>query len=163
LLSRAPGTALRIFDINLRQRFYSREVINRSLELANVLKLNEDELPVVAGMFQISGDWRQQIKSLVDAFELNVVVFTSGARGSVIYKEGCWSEQPALPVLVADTVGAGDAFTATLAMGILHDMELCDLHRLASDVSSYVCSQSGATPSLPAALRNRLHSKQKLR
>jgi len=158
LLAETRPQALRIFDINLRQNFFSGAVIEESLRLANVLKLDDDELAVLAGMFALSGDARAQIKALSAEFELDVIVLTRGARGSVIYQTGRWSEQQAQPVLVCDTVGAGDAFTAALTLGLLHRMELTEMHALAEQVARHVCSQSGATPPLPEAIRVRFRS-----
>lgn len=154
LMAAAPSDALRVFDINLRQPYYSREIIEQSLRLANVLKLNDAELPVLAGMFQLGTAPRQQIQRLAQLFELPLVVLTRGAQGSLLYREGRWSEQLPQPVQVVDTVGAGDAFTAALTMGLLNKMEIDDVHALAARVARYVCAHSGATPILPENLRN---------
>lgn len=155
LLAAAPANALRIFDINLRQRFYSREVIEQSLRHANVLKLNEDELAIMAGMFALGGEARQQVQALANGFGLQYTVLTSGPKGSLIHHQGRWSEQPPQAVSVVDTVGAGDAFTAALTLGILNRMELDEAHGLAAEVARYVCGQSGATPPLPERFRRR--------
>ena len=149
LAARAPATALRMFDINLRQAFYSREVIEASLRLANTLKLNETELPVLAEMFSLSGDLRMQISELVRAFNLRGVAFTRGGAGSVLLVDGIWSEHAGTAVEVADTVGAGDSFTAGFILGLLAEVPLATIHQRASDVSAFVCSQAGPTPLLP--------------
>jgi fructokinase len=156
LLKEAPAEALRIFDINLRQHFYSKEIIEESLGLANILKLNDEELVVLKDMFSLQGDVRQQIQQLAQAYGLQVVVLTCGARGSLIYKEREWSEQQSKPVEVVDTVGAGDAFTAALTMGLLNKMSLGKLHLIAEEVARYVCTQPGAMPSLPEAFRKKI-------
>jgi fructokinase len=156
LLAHAPEESMRIFDINLRQHFHSPEVMERSLELANVVKLNDDELSLIASTLRLPGDTRRRLSTLAEAYRLNVVVLTLGARGSIVHQGGQWSELPAPSVNIVDTVGAGDAFTAALTVGMLHGMELHDLHAFASDVSGYVCSQRGATPPLPHAFRARL-------
>ena len=153
LLSMTPAGALRIFDVNLRQQFYSRGVIERSLELANVLKLNDGELPVLADMFTLPGGVEQQIAALAERFELRVVALTRGPQGSLLYRDGRWSECKSRPVNVKDTVGAGDAFTAALAMGLLKQMDLDDIHFAAGEVASYVCICDGATPLLPESIR----------
>jgi fructokinase len=155
LLAAAPAHALRIFDINLRQQFYSREIIEHSLQLANVLKLNDVELAVLAEMFSLGKSPQQQIEQLARAFGLQLVVLTRGPHGSLLYQQGRWSEQLPQPVQVVDTVGAGDAFTAALVIGLLKEMDLNEVHALASEVARYVCMQAGATPSLPEYLRNK--------
>ena len=163
LLSAAPADSLRVFDINLRQKFYSREIIEQSLRLANVVKLNDAELPIVAEMFELGKDRPQQIERLATAFGLRLVVLTCGPQGSVLFQDGRWSEQPTLPVKIVDTVGAGDSFTAALVMGLLNEMDLDEVHVAAAEVASYVCTQAGATPALPPGLRNKFsngkHSK----
>jgi len=153
LLKTVPAQSLRIFDVNLRQHFYSPELIEQSLELANVLKVNETELPRLAEMFELAGDERAQIGELTRRFNLWLVAYTRGARGSLLHSEGCWSEHPGLPTRVADTVGAGDSFTAALALGLLADWPLDEINHRASEVAAYVCSQTGAMPSLPEQLR----------
>ncbi len=152
LLSAAPTEAWRVFDINLRQHYHSREVIERSLQLANVLKLNDEELPVVADLFALSGDSKRQIESLLDTFDLKVVALTRGGGGSLIYKDGSWSDCRPEAVQVVDTVGAGDAFTAALVLGLLHGAPLDAMHAFASEVAGYVCTCAGGTPTLPESL-----------
>lgn len=155
LLKETPAGALRVFDINLRQNFYSREIIEQSLRLANVLKLNDEELVKVAEMFTVPGDTKAQMEWLAENFGLKVVVLTRGPRGSLIYSANRWSEQPGRAVRVVDTVGAGDSFAAALVTGLLSEMEIDEVHAIASEVARYVCSQSGATPPLPEILRSR--------
>ena len=152
----APAEALRVFDINLRQNFFSQEVIEQSLGLANILKLNDDELPILAKMFALGGNPRQQIEQLAEKSELKLIVLTRGSHGSLIYNEGEWSEQASKPIKIADTVGAGDSFTAALVMGLLVKMDLDETHSFATDVACFVCSQKGATPLLPPALKNKI-------
>jgi fructokinase len=153
LMAVASPDTLRIFDINLRQPYYSREIIEQSLKLANVLKLNDKELPVLGDLFQIDGPARTQIEQLAARFSLRLVVLTRGAHGSLIFHHGRWSEQLPQAVQVVDTVGAGDAFTAALTMGLLNRMDLDEVHAGAAAVARYVCSRAGATPPLPEALR----------
>jgi fructokinase len=160
LVAAAPANALRVFDINLRQQFYSRELIEKSLQLANVLKLNDDELPTLTGLFSLPGSpelqIEQHIERLAQMFRLRLVALTRGANGSLLYQkdkdndEARWSDCPSRPVQVVDTVGAGDSFTATLVLGLLREMDLDELNTLANEVARYVCSHAGATPSLPA-------------
>ncbi len=156
LVAVAPGRALRVFDINLRQQFYSREIVEQSLRLANVLKLNDAELPVVAAMFGLGGSEREQLSQLATQFELQTVALTRGEKGSLLLHEGRWSEGSVRPVTVVDTVGAGDAFTAALVKGLLRGVNLDELNSAANEVARHVCASAGATPSLPDHLRRLL-------
>jgi fructokinase len=149
LIAAAPADAIRVFDINLRQEFYSRDVIENSLQLANVLKLNDDELPILAEMFSLAGSTEHQMERLAQIFGLRLVALTRGANGGLLWQEGRWSDCPSRPVKVIDTVGAGDSFTAALVLGLLRKMDPDEINKIANDVARYVCSQAGATPVLP--------------
>jgi len=153
LVAATPADALRVFDINLRQQFYSRGVIEESLQLANVLKLNDDELPTLAKILSLPGSTEhrteRQIECLAQTFSLRLVALTRGAKGSLLYQDGRWSDCPSRPVKVVDTVGAGDSFTAALVLGLLRKMDLDEINILANEVARYVCSSAGGTPSLP--------------
>ena len=153
LVSLAPPNTLRIFDINLRQHFYSRELIEQSLALANVLKVNDTELGVLAEMFGVTGDMRAQMNGLAGRYPLRVIACTRGANGSLLLANGQWSDHPGVPVKVADTVGAGDAFTAAIALGLLRAWDLDDINHRANQIASFVASCPGATPDLPQHLR----------
>ncbi len=165
LIAAAPEHALKVFDINLRQHFYSRPVVEESLRLANVLKLNEDELPVLAAIFGLVGSantrtgmsapHKHQIEQLARRFDLRVVALTRGANGSLLYQDGRWSDFPSHPVQVVDTVGAGDSYTAAMVLGLLHKMDLDEINQIANEVARYVCSQAGATPALPTEFAKR--------
>jgi fructokinase len=152
LLATAPAAAWRVFDINLRQNYFSREVIEQSLRFASVLKLNDGELPILAQFFALTGSPRQQIERLALMFGLQVVALTRGPAGSLLFQEGQWSDCPSKPIEVVDTVGAGDAFTAALVMGLLCRMPLDEINFRADAVARYVCSRAGATPPLPKEL-----------
>ena len=156
MVAAAPDDALRVFDINLRQRFYSREIIESSLALSDALKLNDAELPVLAEMFGLGGDTRAQLAALAGRFRLRAVALTRGANGSLLLADGAWSEHPGLRVEVVDAVGAGDAFTAVWTLGLLAGQPLDEINRRANEVAAYVCSQSGATPPLPEPLRRKV-------
>jgi fructokinase len=143
-----PG-AWRILDINLRQHYFSREIIETSLRLSNAVKLNDAELPVLAEMLGLRGNVRQQIEELARQHSQRLVCLTRGADGSLLYSQGQWADDPSQPVAVKDTVGAGDAFTAALAVGLLTGKPLDAINRLANQVARYVCSCEGATPPLP--------------
>jgi len=172
LVAETPADALRVFDINLRQQFYSRGVLEQSLQLSNVLKLNDDELPTLAAMFNLAGSTENQIERLAQMFGLQVVALTRGANGSLLYQEieepgqsrgggaesrhnARWSDCPSRPVKVVDTVGAGDSFTAALVLGLLRKMDLDEINTIANQVARYVCSQPGATPTLPVEFAKR--------
>ena len=144
-----PG-ALRILDLNLRQNYYSRELIETSLRLASVVKCNDAELPVLADMLGLRGSARQQIERLARRHAQRLVCLTRGAHGSLLYSGGQWADDPSQPVTVKDTVGAGDAFTAALTVGVLSGKPLDAINRRANQVARYVCSCEGATPPLPA-------------
>jgi fructokinase len=147
-----PG-ALRIFDVNLRPPFVRQEVVEASLGLANVLKLNDQELPVLATMLGLAGDEDEQLEALLSHHALQLVALTRGGRGSLLVGAAGRSERPAVAVAVADTVGAGDAFTAALALGLLRGWALDEINRLAAEVAAFVCTQPGGAPELPPELR----------
>ncbi len=148
-IKQAPTSTLLIFDINLRQAFYSREVIEWSLEACNVLKLNEEELKVLSSVLSIEGDELQILRHLSSRFNLRLIAVTKGAIGSLLYSDGEASTHKGYQTRVVDTVGSGDAFTAALAMGMLAGLDLNTLNDYANRVASYVCSKQGATPRLP--------------
>jgi fructokinase len=155
VVAATPPGALRIFDINLRQHFHSLEVIETSLQLANAFKINDTELPVVARLLGLSGGAREQLAELARRYELQLVALTRGGGGSVLYAGGHWTEHPGLAVTVNDTVGAGDAFTAAMALGFLSNWPLDEISRQANEAAAFVCTQSGATPPLPRELVSR--------
>ena len=137
---------LRVFDINLRQSYYNAEVMRGSLQSANVLKLNDEELPVLAGL--LHGDDSAAVMRIFNA-SLDVVALTKGPQGSALITAESTSEQPGMAVEVADTVGAGDAFTAALVMGLLRGHDLDKINASAGRLAGYVCSQPGGTPEVP--------------
>jgi fructokinase len=146
--------SLRIFDINLRQDFYSREIIESSLRRANILKLSDEELPVLAAMFDLPGDASAQLHRLRELFDLRLVAYTRGGSGSLLLTATESSDHLGLPTEVLDTVGAGDSFTATLCTGLLQNLPLAEINIRANRVAAFVCSQSGATPTLPRHITN---------
>ncbi|MFN2570083.1 MAG: carbohydrate kinase [Gemmatimonadales bacterium] len=146
-------TAWRLFDVNLRQSYYDVGLVVASLELANAVKLNDEELPVVARLCGLAGGSPvEQLRALCQRFGLRLTALTRGARGSVLVSAGDVWESPAPRTKVADTVGAGDAFTAALLVGTLGGASLETVNRHANLVAAYVCSQPGATPVIPASL-----------
>ena len=152
-LKACSPACVRVFDVNLRQEFFSREVIEASLALAEVLKLNDDEVKVLAAMLGLPADEEAFAAEVAARFGLDTVALTRGARGSLIWHRGAYDEREAPKVNVVDTVGAGDAFTAALVTGLLHEEDLAAIHRHASEVAAFVCTQAGATPELPVELR----------
>lgn len=147
--------SLKIFDVNLRQSFYSKELIEASLERANVLKLSDEELPVLAELFGLSGDANEQLQQLVNRFELRLAAYTRGPDGSLLLGPQESDDYPGIETPVLDTVGAGDSFTATLCMGLLEEKPLSKVNQFANEVAAFVCSQMGATPKLPANMTGR--------
>lgn len=155
MLDAAPEHCLKVFDINIRQHFYSEQLIRASLERADVLKLNEDELPLLKDMFGIEEDNTAAIHTLAETFGLDTIIFTQGARCSEIYgREGLLSSIDTPKVKVADTVGAGDSFTAAYITSILQGKSAARAHEAAVKVSAYVCTQLGAVNPLPEDLLN---------
>lgn len=152
MLKTAPKDSLRIFDVNLRGDFYGPEVIDESLQLASVLKVSDEELPLIASMLSIEGDTGRIVRQLADRYFLDLVALTRGPAGSLLLAGGLTSDRPAHETRVADTVGAGDAFTAAMALGMLAGHDLDRINAQAGRVASYVCSQKGATPPLPEEL-----------
>ncbi len=148
---------LKIFDINLRQHFYSREVIEESLEKCNVLKINDEELVVISRMFEYPGiDLEDKCLALMERFHLKMLVLTCGTNGSYVFTDGVISFQETPKIEVADTVGAGDSFSATFCAAILAGKSVADAHKLAVEVSAYVCTQKGAMPLLPEKFTDQL-------
>ena len=147
-LAATRPSCLKVFDINLRQNFFSKELIINSLKLSDILKLNEVELPVVSGYLGLNGNPELQLDQILRHFNLKYVVYTLGSKGSIIIsdKERSYAEVP--KVQIADTVGAGDSFTAIFIAGILKGVPLKKIHNRATEIAAYVCTQKGATPRL---------------
>lgn len=147
-LENTSADCLRIFDVNLRQDFFSREIIESSLGFANVFKLNHDEVPVVAGLLALPTEENAFVAEVAQRFDLYTVALTRGSAGSLVWHKGVYDERKAPKVAVVDTVGAGDAFTAALAIGLLREEPLGRVHERAVDVAAFVCTKPGATPEL---------------
>lgn len=162
-----PEGALKVFDINLRQDFYSKEVIEESLSLCNILKINDEELVIVCRLFGWlpknnedfsiiwkNFDFESACKTLLKEYNLNMLILTCGVNGSYVFtSDGGISEQGTPKVEVADTVGAGDSFTAAFVSCILLGKTVKEAHKRAVDVSAFVCTQHGAMPILPEEIR----------
>jgi fructokinase len=150
LVAASPSDALRILDVNLRQHYFSPALIDESLMLATVLKVNDVELPQLAAMFGLTGSEHAQMVQIAERWQLRAVALTRGDKGSALLTQQAWSEHPGVRVVVADTIGAGDAFTAAMTLGLLQGWSLDDVNAQANLVAAYVSSQPGGTPALPA-------------
>ncbi len=144
---------LKIFDINLRQNFYTKEVLCQSMQKCNILKINDEELVTISRMFGYPGiDLQDKCWILLGKYDLKMLILTCGVNGSYVFTPGHVSFQETPKVEVADTVGAGDSFTAAFVSGVLRGMPIEEAHRLAVYTSAYVCTQNGAMPQLPREL-----------
>ena len=157
-LSATPAEALKVFDVNLRVDYWNESCIRESLAAADILKLNDDELPIVARAAGISMQGHEAseelrvLGALLARYELRVVALTRGSEGATLLTRDTIDHCPAPPTSVKDTVGAGDAFTAAMIIGLQNGWSLPKVNEQAVRVAAYVCSQSGATPELPRAL-----------
>ena len=164
-LDATPADALRVFDINLRQSWYTAEVIAESLQRANILKINDEELDVVATMLlgeptipghliaEDAEKTRRICRELISRYDLDMLILTCGAIGSYVFtmEEESYITTP--KVKVADTVGAGDSFTATFVAQLLLGKPIPEAHKKAVEVSAFVCTRNGAMPVLPEDLK----------
>jgi len=152
LVAASPSEALRILDVNLRLQYFSPALIEESLLLATVLKVNDQELPQLAVMFGLTGSVHAQMVQLAERWQLRAVALTRGAQGSALLTEHGWSEHPGVRVTVVDTIGAGDAFTAAMTIGLLSGWALDDVNAQANRVAAFVASNTGGTPPLPVEI-----------
>ena len=156
-LDATPSTCLKIFDINLRQTFYDEEVIRASLKRCNILKINDEELVTIGRLFGYPGlDMSNKCWLILGKYNLDMLVLTCGVNGSYVFKPGAMTFIETPKVDVADTVGAGDSFTASFCAAILKGLSVSDAHQLAVETSAYVCTCNGAMPRIPAELTGRL-------
>lgn len=156
---------LKVFDINLRQQWYSKEVIEESLNRCNVLKLNDEEISLVSDILDLKPvpsptdeqplqltDFEDQCRDIMRIYDLQMIILTCGTNGSYVFHEDGVSFQPTPKVKVADTVGAGDSFTGSFVACVLNGKPIAEAHKTAVQVSAFVCSQNGAMPKIPAEL-----------
>ena len=152
----AENEPLIVFDINLRQHFYTKEVIQDSLRKCNILKINDEEMVVVSHLFGYPGLDLENIGWLIlGKYNLSMLILTCGTRGSYVFTPGelSFMETPVIPEdELGDTVGAGDSFTAAFIAGILKGKSIREAHRMAVETSAFVCTQNGAMPTLPDSL-----------
>lgn len=142
--------SLIVFDVNLRQGFYNKEILCKSMQNCNILKINDEELITVSRMFGYPGiDLQDKCWILLGKYNLKMLILTCGINGSYVFIPGNVSFQPTPKVEVADTVGAGDSFTAAFIASILKRKSVTEAHSIAVKTSAYVCTQKGAMPILP--------------
>lgn len=155
-LEMVPDSCIKVFDINLRQHFYSKDIIEKSLELADVFKINEEEIMTFITLFEMEGTEDEVCTQIVDKYNLQLLSLTKGSEGSLLMAKDEKSFIPTPKVEVVDTIGAGDSFTAAMVMGLLYKKPLAVLHQKAVDISAFVCTNNGATPALPKELKYKL-------
>ena len=142
--------SLIVFDVNLRQGFYNKEILCKSMQNCNILKINDEELITVSRMFGYPGiDLQDKCWILLGKYNLKMLILTCGINGSYVFTPGNVSFQPTPKVEVADTVGAGDSFTAAFIASILKGKSVTEAHTIAVKTSAFVCTQKGAMPILP--------------
>ena len=152
-LDNTPVDCLKVFDINLRQQFYTKDVIEESLKRCNILKINDEELVIIKRMYGYDDlDMRGICEKILADYQLKMLVLTCGTNGSYVFAPGLTSFQETPKVKVADTVGAGDSFTGSFCAAILNGKSLEEAHRKAVAVSAFVCTQNGAMPKYPVDL-----------
>lgn len=144
---------LRVFDMNLRQQYYSKELLSFNLKSCNVLKMNAEELQIVCRLFGFEHDRDTALRRIMEAYDLLIIALTLGDQGSILLSSDKISFQTVEKIKVADTVGAGDAFTAGLVYGLLRNFSLKETHILAGRLSAFVCTQQGATPDIQEFLQ----------
>jgi len=153
LLNSASKDCIKVFDINLRQSYYNKEIIRDSLELATILKLSDEELPVVSDYFDIRGETpSEQLQNLLEVFNFHLIAYTCGPDGSMLVTANEIDVHLGCPGKAVNSVGAGDSFLAALTAGILRGDSLAEINDFANRVATFVCSQDGATPVLPEEL-----------
>ncbi len=156
VMSDAAGQ-YRVFDVNLRQGFYDKEILCNSMKRCNILKINDEELIAVSRMFEYPGiDLEDKCRALLSEYGLEILILTCGVNGSYVFTRENVSFVNTPKIEVADTVGAGDSFTATFISAILKGKSIREAHELAVEVSAYMCTQNGAMPELPISIKSRL-------
>lgn len=141
-----PAGSLKVFDINLRQKYYDENIISDSLRLADILKINDEELEIVSKMLCLSGTSEERCRAISREFNLKFVILTMGGDGSKVILEDRVHLSTPGKINIVDTVGAGDSFTAAFMLAYLRGESIEKAHTLATEVSSYVCTKAGAMP-----------------
>lgn len=146
-----PADSLKVFDINLRLKYFSKDIITTSLNKASALKINDEEIVKIAEIFELKGTDEELCQQLMDKYKLKFLILTKGTRGSYVLTPYEKSFLATPKVTIADTVGAGDSFTAAFVASYLNGRSIAQSHQLAVEVSAYVCQQHGAMPRLADA------------
>lgn len=141
-----PAGSLKVFDINLRQKYYDEKIISDSLRLADILKINDEELEIVSEMLCLTGTSEERCRAISREFNLKFVILTMGGDGSKVILEDRVHLSTPGKINIVDTVGAGDSFTAAFMLAYLRGESIENAHTLATEVSSYVCTKAGAMP-----------------
>jgi len=144
---------VKIFDVNLRQNFYSLEILEASLKRADILKLNDEELPVLAKLFGVTGKNENWLSVLIKRYQLEMAILSRGSKGSLLLTPENSSEHPGFSTNIVDTIGAGDAFTAAAIIGYLLGYPLGEINEKANKLAAYVCSQQGGMAPVPDFLK----------
>lgn len=154
IVRHARPEALRVFDLNLRQNFHSPQLVHESMLMANVVKLNDDELRVISPLLGIPGKSpADQLAAIFDQYSLRLIACTRGGSGSLLYDGMTLCEHHGLETRIADTVGAGDSFTAAIILGLLSDWSIERISETANRIAAHVCACTGATPPMPDHLK----------
>lgn len=159
-LKSVPDTdkTFKVFDINLRQNFFNKELLNDSLKLCNILKINDEELSIISRLLDLddSSNIQKQCFALLKRYNIKMVILTCGINGSYVVLHESVSFRDTPKIKIGDTVGAGDAFTAAFFSALSYGKNVTEAHELAIEVSAYVCSQHGSMPMLPSKLQHRV-------
>ncbi len=146
-LEMVPPTTLRVFDVNLRQNFYNAEILERSLQYCDILKLNEQELPTLANLLNIPwNDEKDALERIRHRYKLTLMCYTRSDKGSYFVSATECCDHPGYRIEVADTIGAGDAFTAAVVHNYLQKKSLGEIAEAASRRGAWVATQAGAMP-----------------
>lgn len=153
-LQSVKSDCIKVYDVNLRQNYYSRQIVEESMFYSDILKLNEDELIILKELLSIDGDDCVTVcRKIMNLYSVGIVVLTCGENGSYVMDENIVSFVETPKIDVVDTVGAGDAFTAAFVVAKLKGVELRRAHEMAVDIAAYVCTADGATPQLPENIK----------
>ena len=152
-LDQLSDTVLKVYDLNLRQHYYDRKIIETSFEQCNVIKLSDEELQIIQKMLGLPDEERAAVSSLIATYDLQLGVITRGENGSLLVTPSEISEHPGFPSQVVDTIGAGDAFTAATTLGFILGRDLNTINEHANRLAAYVCTKKGAMPQVPAEFR----------
>ena len=143
-----PDDSIKICDINLRLNYYTKAIVDKSIKMSNMLKINDEEVIKITKLFDWSGSEEEICRRLLQEYELRILILTKGTEGSYVFTPDLTSFLPSPRVHVADTVGAGDSFTAAFTAAYLNGQTVEEAHCLAAEVAAYVCQQHGAMPRL---------------